>query len=263
MYNIIPLIIILLSLAVILFIIAKKLPLLAAFDVNSIPEEKEAETKQKIMEERLIRKAKHIYSKIHPIFKTIGNFLARKIDDFKNKMAALEERNRKKAKKEVLVTKKEFEGLEKNLDEVIAEAEKLAKEENYDLAEKKYIEAIGLDPKNISAYRGLGNIYLDQKHYEEAKQTFEHVLKLNEQDALAYASLGEIAEASGNHEEAQAKLIKALASAPNNPKYLDLLLTSSILAKDKETASRTLATLKEVNPENQKILEFEKELNNL
>ena len=74
MYNIIPLIIILCCLAVIIFIISKKFPLLATFDVSSIPEEKEAETKQKIMAVRMERKIKVFYNKFSPIFEIIGNW---------------------------------------------------------------------------------------------------------------------------------------------------------------------------------------------
>lgn len=296
MYNIIPLIIILCCLAVIIFIISKKLPLLATFDVSSIPEEKEAETKQKIMEERLERKVKVFYNKVSPIFQIIGNFLARKLKDFSDALKDLEERYKKKVKKEILVTKDEFIGQEKKLESLEKEAGDLLAIDEFAAAEKKYIDMISLDPKNINAYRGLGNLYIAQKNYTDAKQTFEHVLKLNKLDDEAYAGLGKIAEETGdfqtakedfiksidikntaihyfelaevclrmeNFEEAVANLEKAIEFEPNNPKYLDLLLTISIDLKDSGRAFSLLKRLKEVNPENQKISEFEKQLNNL
>jgi tetratricopeptide (TPR) repeat protein len=296
MYNIIPLIIILLCLAVIIFIISKKLPLLASFDVSSIPKEKEAETKQKIMEKRLERKAKVFYSKISPIFKIISNFFARRFKDLSEGLKNLEEKYKKKSKEEMLVTKQEFVSQEKKIENIFKEAQDLIDKEDFANAEKKYIEIIGLDHRNINAYRGLGDLYIAQKNYADAKQTFEHILKLNQLDDEAYASLGKIAEETGdlkeakddflksigiknvavhyfelaevclkmeNYEEAMVNLEKALEFEPNNPKYIDLLLTISIILKDSGRAFSLLRKLKEVNPENQKIAEFEKELSNL
>ena len=71
MYNIIPLIVILVCLAIMLFIVFKKLPYLANFDVKSIPKEMAAKTKTKIIDERIKRKAKFFYSKIAPWGKKI------------------------------------------------------------------------------------------------------------------------------------------------------------------------------------------------
>lgn len=296
MYNIIPLIIILLCLAIVIFIISKKFPLLATFDVSSIPEEKEAETKQKIMEERVQRKAKVFYNKISPIFKIIGNFFARKFKDISQYLKELEEKNKKRTKQEMLVTKQEFVSQENKIDNLLKEADELSAKDDFNNAEKKYIEIISLDHRNINAYRGLGNMYIAQNNYADAKQTFEHVLKLNKLDDEAYASLGKIAEEAGdlaeakddfqksiniknaaihyfelaevclkmeNHKEAVENLEKALEFEPNNPKYLDLLLTISINLKDSGRAFSLLRRLKEVNPDNQKISEFEKELSNM
>lgn len=296
MYNIIPLIIILLCLAIIIFIISKKFPLLATFDVSSIPEEKEAETKQKIMEERVQRKAKVFYNKISPIFKIIGNFFARKLKDISQYLKELEEKNRKRSKQEMLVTKQEFVSQENKIGNLLKEADEFLAKDDFANAEKKYIEIISLDHRNINAYRGLGNMYIAQKNYADAKQTFEHVLKLNKLDDIAYASLGKIAQEAGdfaeakddfqksiniknsavhhfelaevclkmeNYEEAVQNLEKALEYEPSNPKYLDLLLTISINLKDSGRAFSLLRRLKEVNPENQKIPEFEKELSNM
>jgi biopolymer transport protein ExbD len=78
MYNIIPLIIILICLAIILAIILKKLPLLTSFDTSEIPAEKQSETKEKIMNERLKRKAKFFYGKVTPFGQLIVNFWQRK-----------------------------------------------------------------------------------------------------------------------------------------------------------------------------------------
>ncbi len=269
---------------------------MATFDVSSIPEEKEAETKQKIMAVRMERKIKVFYNKFSPIFEIIGNWFARKFKDLADALKNLEEKYKKRAKKEILVTKEEFISQEKKLVDLKKEGEDLLAKDEFLESEKKYIEMISLDPKNINAYRGLGNLYIAQKNYSDAKQTFEYILKLNKLDDEAYAGLGKIAEETGdyetakedfmksidikntaihyfelaevclrmeNHKEAVDNLEKAIEFEPNNPKYLDLLLTISINLKDSGRAFSLLKRLKEVNPENQKIPEFEKELNNL
>lgn len=263
MYNIIPLILILVCLAVILAIIFKKLPLLAVFDVNAIPEEKEADTKNKIMEERLNRRLKLIKEKIRPFGQLVANFFQRKIQSSKERIAKLEEKYQVQTKQEPLVTKEEFETKEKKISNLLEAGQDLAKAEDYNSAEKKYIEILGLDAKNIEAYRGLGNLYILQKQFVEAIQTFRHIVKLNKADSLAHFELAEVFVRLEDYDNALNSLNKALEIEPVNPKFLDLLLTISIIIKNKEMAKEGLTRLKAVNPENAKIEEFEQKIREL
>jgi len=263
MYNIIPFIIILVCLAVILSIVIKKLPLLAAFDINSIPEEKESQTRKKIMEERLERKAKVFYGKIKPFVKLVANFLQRKYKSLQEGIVKLEEKYKSKAQKEILVTKEEFQNSEKKMENLLAEGGDLAKKENFEEAEKKYLDILNLDPKNIAAYRGLGEIYFSQRQYEEAIQTFMHILKISKDDVPAFFQLAEIYYKLENFDKALVYSNKALSNSPKNPKYLDLLLNICIVTKNKDLAITTLAKFKEVNPENAKIAEFENKIKEL
>jgi tetratricopeptide (TPR) repeat protein len=257
MFNIIALIVILVCLAIILVIVYKKLPLLANFDISSIPEEKAAETKTKIMEERLARKAKFLYAKIVPFFKIIFNFGQRKFKTFQEKIKTWEDKYKTKTPKEVLVTKEEFVTFEKKIENLLKEAQDLVNRELYAEAEKKYLEILNLEPKNTEAYRGLGNIFILQQQYEDAKQTFLHVLKLNKADSFANF------EKMENYDEAIINLEQALHLVPNNPKYLDLLITISLIIKDKDLAKKTLQRLKEANPDNAKIEEFQTQIKEL
>jgi len=50
-------------------------------------------------------------------------------------------------------------------------------------AEKKFIEIISLDPKNLKAYKGLGQVYLELKEYKQAEQTFMFVLQLEKKNS--------------------------------------------------------------------------------
>lgn len=58
--------------------------------------------------------------------------------------------------------------------------------------EKKYIDLIAANPKNIEAYRALGFIYLNQKNYSDARACFRRALKLNPQDSEVANKLSEI-----------------------------------------------------------------------
>lgn len=263
MYNIIPLIIILICLAIILAIILKKLPLLTSFDTSEIPEEKQSETKEKIMNERLKRKAKFVYGKVTPFGQLIVNFWQRKSGAAIAKLKDLEEQYKKKTTKETVVTKEEFENLENRIGQLLAEAENLTAKEEYSEAEKKYIEIISIDAKSAKAYHGLGQLYFLMKNNDEAIQTLEHILKLNSKDAQAYFELAEIFVKLEKYDKALKNLDKALKFEPNNPKYLDLSVSVNIARKDKKGAREALARLSKVNPENQKIGEFDSQIKEL
>lgn len=58
--------------------------------------------------------------------------------------------------------------------------------------EKKHIDAIAKNPKDIDAYRALGFIYLEQKNYSDARACFRRVLKLNQEDEEVKQKMEEI-----------------------------------------------------------------------
>lgn len=173
---------------------------------------------------------------------------------------------------------------------LIIAAKELAAKGLFDDAERKYIAAVALDPKSMSAYEGLGELYFEQKNYEAARETYAHIVKLNERSAAAYARLGAIASASGNLEEAEhdyaraaelandlltshidlgvvhqkmekyeaalQNFLKAHEVEPKNPRVLDLLLETALVLGKSTLARDTLAALTEANPENQKLEEL-------
>lgn len=287
MYDLIPLVLILISLTVMAVIFVRKFPALANLDVENIPAEKEARFKQQIVSNRLKRSLMKWNSKavrfIRPALGALGNF-------FKWSYAKLIEL-KESYKGEKLISPDD---LDKRIAQLLAGAEELERDDNLAAAEKKLIEVIGLDSKNIQAFKKLAHIYFDRKDYEEAKQTFEHILKLKEDDEEAYEGLGQIAqeggnldvaredylksiqlnsekgetyyklalvlEASKNPEEAVENMKKALKIEPNNPRYLDTMLRISIIIKDKISALDAYDRFKKANPENQKLAEFKSQI---
>jgi tetratricopeptide (TPR) repeat protein len=257
MYNIIPLILILLSVGVIVFIIVRKFPVLSNVDVENIPEEKEKRFKEKIISNRLKRSVFKWSSKLirlfGPIWRAIGNF-------FKWLWGKLHEMKEGYKKEPVLKRS----GAPGKINELFEEAEDLMRNNNYEEGEKKLIEIINLDNKNIEAFKRLGSLYLERKNFNEAAETFKHVLKLTGgNDGEIYFDLSLARKETGDLVNALVNINSAMEFEPSNPRYLDTLLDISIMNKDKVLALKAYKKLKEVNPENQKLSDLKREIEEL
>jgi tetratricopeptide (TPR) repeat protein len=277
MYDIIPLVLILLSLIVLIIIILRKFPVLASLDVNTIQSEKEAQFKEQIIGKRLKRNIIRYSSKFTKQIKPFGLWLLSLWKTAYQKLLDFKENYNK------------HEGVKsagRDIDTLLQRAEDAVREEKYDEAEKVFIEAISVDSQSLRAFKGLGKLYQERKQYLEAKQTFEHVLRLLEHDEsksqIAYSEEAgqgvsndnsyaasiyyELAVTCRDNEEyraADTNIGKACDLMPNNPRYLDMKLEISIMNKDKGSALDALAKLKEANPENNKIGEFEAKIREL
>ena len=257
MYNIIPLILILLSIGVIVFITVRKFPVLSNVDVENIPEEKEKRFKEKIISNRLKRGVFKWSSRfirlLGPIWQAIGNF-------FKWLMGKLHEIKEGYKSEPIL----KGSGALGKINELFEEAEDLMRKSDYEGEEKKLIEIINLDNKNVEAFKRLGSLYFERKSFNEAAETFKHVLKLTEgKDSEIYFDLSLAGKEMGDLVNALANINSALELEPNNPRYLDTLLDISIINKDKVLAFKAHKKLKEVNQENQKLSELKKQIDEL
>jgi len=286
-YDIIPLIAILTSLAVIAAIVSRKFSALANLDVDSIPAEKEARFKEQIISTRLKRNYFIAWSRFAkfftPVKQAIADFFVwsyRSLLELKEKHESARPVTREQAEIKLISS--------------IDAARQAYKDEDFSAAEKKLIEIIALDPKNIEAFRLLGHVYYSKKELDEAKQVYEHILKLSGDDDDAYFELGHIAREKGNYseakedylksinlnnkrvetyfdlallcsdaedyEEATVNINKALEIEPNNPRYLDTALNIGIIKKDKEMAMAAYGKLAAVNPDNQKLADLKKQI---
>jgi tetratricopeptide (TPR) repeat protein len=272
MFNIIPLLLILISLIIIISIVVKKFSTLAALDVKNIQSEKEARFKERIMSNRLKREYFKYYVKVAKFFRPIGEAVSNFFRGLYRRLVEFKENYHKE-------TSLILDG-EAKIKKLLIEAGEMAKSGEQDEAEKRYIEIISMDSKNIEAFRSLGQLYLDAKKYQDAEQTFAHALKLiekkinqpeglnaknlpeetNNQLAEIYFDLAEVFVAKSNLAEAIQHLDEALEVIPNNPRYLDMKLEISIMNKDKNSAEAAYEKLLAVNPENQKLADFKKQI---
>ncbi len=299
MYNIVFLLIILLCLAILLYLLLPKVPILANLDINNLPEEIEQKKKKEIVFKRLESKGKELGKRIVDRLFFLRNFWL----FFQNKFRMLVYKTNKLWRYEENVLKKEEEKemsvkeKENKVKELTKEAYNFFTVQNYDKAEELYIAALRLDPKSANIYRGLADTYFSKKDYDEAAETYEFLLTLNKNDDNVLMKLGEIKEFQNKLDEAisyyqQAALIgdtlaprffhlaelllkvgqpesakEAMHSAyelePRNPKYLDLLIETAIICDDKLLAEKAWEELRMVNPENNKLSDFRERLDSL
>lgn len=294
-YDIIPFVIIIISLIIIFLIIVKKIPLLSQIDIEELPTEKQAKIKEKIVLERIKRRLVSIKnSRIWQFFRFSLLLVKSKFKQGFNHLIVLDKKFREKEKGGFIDVDRE--SLANEINTNLIEAEELLKMNQLNQAEEKYIKVISLDNKNKEAYRGLAEIYFEKKEFEQAKEIYKHLLKIDKQDDSIYAMLGRVSLAQGNfHQaekdylrslkiqqrsstyvdlglcykeigkslEAQETFKKALEFDPNNPRTLDLLLEISIMLKDKNLAKHYWQRLKEVNPENKKLPTLEETIEKL
>ncbi len=298
MIYIIPLIIMIICVIIAALIIIPKTHLLANIELEKLPSEKNARLKTMLLEKKLERKAMSFLGIVKRFFLPLGQGIKFFFSRFYEKIHALEKKYEQEAWKIKLGKEKENTLKINDLTaELFTEAESLIKGEDLLEAEKRYIKILSLDPKNVKAYVDLGRLYLQMREYDQAREVYEHVLSINKDYIEAYRGLGELAAIKGEWQGASENyqksveldvgnaryyaelarayhelgkldleletLKKAVELEPNNPKYLDLLLETSIISNNKKLASATFKKLQKANPENQKLEEFNKRIEEL
>lgn len=235
-------------------IVVRKLPQLSIVEVETVKSEREAKIKRDILINRLKRlraeRFLKIIQKLTPLLGPFAKRLKTKVLNLYQNFLDLERRH-KKAKPA------ENGEIPSRLEVLLEEADDFVKRENLKEAEKLYLEAIALDYKNIASYEGLGELYLKKREYKEAKETFEFIIKLDSDRPDVYFALAHASVGLGEGDKAIENLNKALEFEPNNPRYLDFLIEVGIMSKNYRISRNALDKLKDVNPENQKIKDFE------
>lgn len=256
MTETILIIILILSLGALVWLAVRKLPQVRVVDPSSSKEAKSKELKNAILAKRLERiGSEKAESLKRDILMPVGTSIQNVVRRAAGKLTALERRYAERQKSGVVVVNNP-----EVLRELVREAEELLAADRYDAAEKKLIEVVSIDPKNVLAYERLGRLYLMNKDFVGARETFQFLMKLSPKDASVLAALGEVAEGEGKQDEALKYYKEALDISPHNPKYLDFYIDSAIMNGDVAEATTTLGTLREVNPENQKIAEFDERI---
>ncbi len=248
----IPAIIVVVSTVVVLFVMLRHIKEVAAIDVESDPARRTKGQKKQLFTKRIERLSS---GRAKVVGRVVGK-AARGGKGIVKKVylqAQALDRHYKRLQKEQVSGQA---GSHENRRQLREEAEALMAKEAFTGAEARLIELLSLDQKNPEVYELLGIVYFKTRQWDQARETFEYARKLAPEDASILVYLGELALRDGAVKDAMHLFKAAVDVRPTNPKYLDFLIESSILAADAKMAREGLWLLGEANPDNNKIEEF-------
>lgn len=247
-------IIILVAICVMGYIVWRKIPQLRVIDVNSIPKERERRVKEQLILSKFQRISGVKLRKTVQIATVLIQALSRWGRRAVQKLYRLEQYYQK-------LKRTAEEGSHVYSDEVIRkrleEAMEFIRQEEYIPAEKIFIDIISHNPKSVDAYEGLGNMYLASGQYDQARETLQFALRISPDDASVNVSLAELEMKLGQPKQSLVYLRKAIEKRSKNPRYLDYYIEAALEAGSLKDAREGIQALKEVNPDNKKIAEFE------
>lgn len=242
------------SIFFLLVVALRHIPDLRVIDVKTISHERSRELKEKLIMDKFERGARSKWRVVAGVSHTVVRGASRVGRRAVQKLYAIEQYyqklNRNATEGQHAYT---METVKKMTDEAI----RLIREEEYIPAEKIYIDIISHNPRSVDAYEGLGNMYLVKKDFDQSRETLLFVLRLSPNDASVNVSLAELELVQGRPKAALSYLRKAVAKRSKNPKYLDLYIDSALVAGSLKDARSGIQMLKKVNPDNQKIPDFE------
>jgi tetratricopeptide (TPR) repeat protein len=268
MLVIISLSFLVLALVVMLVIIIRKFPALAILDVTNLPGEKEAKFKEEIMQARVKRDLSRWFGIFGRAWLSVTKNLSSFMRSRQSQLKKLKSSYQSNLKLPWLEKQKKINSL-------LFAAQESLKKEDQAAAEESLVEVVSLDQKNLPAFYQLGNLYATQKKWPEARQTFDYALRLAKQAKAGvdnseenkasdiYFCLAKIEKEADNLEKALDNMQEAIELEPNSPRYLDLILDLSIMKKDKDLAQSFLDRLASVNPENNKLAEWQDKIDKL
>lgn len=279
--TIISIIIMIACLSLILSIVGKRWNALQSIDLESLPSERDARVKKKILTDRLKRQYHQVKARVGvsagPLIQLLGERLARIGTSLAGALPQLRHSESRSA------TQTEQAGelqASPRIEQALNDAARLCEAGEYEEAEKRYIDIIAKDAKNLEAYEGLSSIYLKQKEWVSAREVLEFLCthlreKLKKETDPALRGVVEMSLAewlkelatvylsSEKGEHAEQASLESLELQPQNPKFLDASVEMYIILGKRREARAALSRLRNTNPDNQKLSEFEARIDNL
>lgn len=306
-----PLIVILLSLVVVGGVLWRRRGQLALLDVDRIPSVQEAKKKDEYLKKRIIERGdvsrsvlwkrfgvpladrftalqRWFRSYVGKIEREVFSVTHPSVDDVE---VADDEMSTKQEQQQDVPVEEKSAKEEVTIDTLLQKARHAAKEEEWEKAEKNYINVIGMDDTHVDAYKGLAAVYAAQGQLTEAKETYEFLQQLHPQDDEVFARLGDIAAAEDDVEQAiqyyeqaillnaelapryvrLAELFRTIEEYPSaleamqqavfleadNEVILDKYTELAILALDKKAAQDGVERLRMANPDHPRIQSYQ------
>src|ERR1039458_6029681 len=119
---------------------------------------------------------------------------------------------------------------------------------NDDKAREAFAHVLELDPDNLDALRGLGNVSFDQRRFDQAIAAYQHYLGRKPKDVQVLTDLGTMYMAQHNSHEAIARYAAALALEPQFFPAQFNLAVAYLLLNDNPHAREALARARSLAP---------------
>lgn len=202
-----------LALCVMAYFIVRHWKEIRLLDPHSIKEERQKEEREKLITRRFER----VTADRIAALKRVGRTIARKTkESYKRTEERLQSFDNLYRK-----VKSPFSAMapsqRERIKTLLSEARSLIRDLKWADAERRLLEVLSLDQRQLDAYKLLGTMYLRQKLYPQARETFEFLVKTRKADDATYAGLAEIAKAEGNFQITEAMLVKAVDASPRQP----------------------------------------------
>lgn len=267
-YDLIPILILLGCMVALAAIVVRKLPQLKTLDVETLPAELERRLKQRLLTRRLQRHVESLGRMASTVLRPLVVRLLQLLKRWYRRVLELEAKYRKPATPQKTVP------LLFGSQALLAAATELRAGNDLRAAEEKLVQVIGIDPRNVSAYEALGEIYLALRDWAKARDVYQYLSKLLRRTkalgngtahrlASCYLNLAVTHQELGHQAQALQYARKAVAVEPTNPRVLDFQLKISILLKDKALALTTWEALRQADPENAKLPELRQQIDEL
>jgi tetratricopeptide (TPR) repeat protein len=162
-------------------------------------------------------------------------------------LALFKQRDLKVSPAEPGVTKKKVNELPAGAGPLIAEAERAVDSGRYDDAEKKYLQVLAQDEKNIYTLAHLAAVQLDQDRLADAEKTVQRALAVDPQDPASLYLMGSLRFRQQRYDEALDALSLSAQNSPDKPQaqyYLGRALIAKGQRQAAEAALRKAIQLK-------------------
>ena len=257
-----------------------------AYNQPSEIKEKQIQVKKRLIENKLQKKLISFGSQAIGLSKSCFSHCGK----LKNLLASI--LLAREQKKDAIKLGRRETGLDFNAD--LVEARIFLRQRKLDQAEKKLLDLLVHNPKNIEIYIGLGEVYTAKKDFSIAEETYRHILKINPRYISAYKELGyifkmekkwqelkDISEKAlefgcketwlyidigitykktGYPELAEEWFKRAVEAEPQNEAFLDCLFEISIINKNRSIAYKTYNTLANISADQSKLQSYKNKL---
>ena len=130
-----------------------------------------------------------------------------------------------------------------------------------DESEALLLQALEIDPDNITAHLHLGKLYTEAQKYTSAIDAYQQAVRLNQKLSQAFFNLGFIYATLGNYKDAEKNFTRVVELEPS---YLDKALFNLALVQEKlgknEACVENLRIAMAISPDNKKVQRYFKQV---